>query len=65
MKSMIHAEYSHGEIEDYHVEVTIPTGVREVNNSDDRVPNPTTGDVTISSADLSGSVELNSLTYWP
>ncbi|MGB3526739.1 MAG: GEVED domain-containing protein [Flavobacteriales bacterium] len=53
------AEYNYGEIEDYHVEVTIPTGVREVSNSNLAIyPNPTTGDVTISSADLSGNVEF-------
>ncbi len=58
-------DYGYGEIEDYSVDITIPTGVRELNSMNVTVfPNPTKGDITISGADLSGTVnfELTDMT---
>ncbi|MBK6894838.1 MAG: T9SS type A sorting domain-containing protein [Flavobacteriales bacterium] len=58
-------DYFYGETEDYHVDITLATGVRELNSTDVSVfPNPTQGDITISGADLSGTVnfELTDMT---
>lgn len=52
-------EYAYGEIEDYHVEIEMSTGLQDHQASNLAIyPNPTTGDVTISGSDLSGHVEF-------
>ena len=59
------AEYMYGETEDYHVVITIPTGVRELNSSNVSVyPNPSNGNITVGGVDLNGSVnfELTDMT---
>lgn len=53
------ASYSFSETEDYSVEIELGTGLQEFQASDLVIyPNPTKGDLTISGADLSGSVEF-------
>ena len=58
-------DYGYGEIEDYHVEIIIPTGVREINSTNFTVyPNPSNGNIYVVGSDLSGSVnfELTDMT---
>ncbi len=51
--------YGYGETEDYGINIEVSSGLREVNSAEVSVyPNPTKGDITISSVGLNGKVSL-------
>lgn len=51
--------YNYGEVEDYSVDIQLGSGVAEYQASNLAIyPNPTSGDITISAADLNGNVEF-------